>query len=240
LADELTPFPPSVSAHKWEIGFAKSGGITNLAGTNPQILIGFLPSFTAWHKVCGFLSIASKSNRSFQPGVGWTKVGTISKEKKMATDRGKPNFGYGGNQGSGNFGQAGSAVAEKGKEAAESAEGLVAGAAEKAKEVAAAAAQKAGDAASFIGEKAEQATAGVGSGMKSLAGTIREHTPASGMFHSAGQAVADSLESGGRFLQEEGLKGMAEDFTGLIRRNPIPSVLVAIGLGFLIARATRS
>jgi hypothetical protein len=158
----------------------------------------------------------------------------------MATERGKSNFGYGGNQGGGNFGQASSAVAEKGKEAAESAQGFVAGAAEKAKEVAAAAAQKAGDAASFIGEKAEQATAGVGCGMESLAGTVREHTPVSGMLHSAGEAVASTLESGGRFLQQEGLKGMAEDFTGLIRRNPIPAVLVGIGLGFLIARATRS
>lgn len=173
----------------------------------------------------------------------------------MATERGKPNMGgsgnHGSNYGSGNFGQAASAVAEKGKEAVETGKGIVAEAAEKAKDFASAAAHKAGDAASFlgdkageaasfVGEKAEQATAGVGSGMKSLAGTIRGAVPASGMLHNAGEAVAGTLESGGRFLQEEGLKGMADDFTNLIRRNPVPAILVSLGLGYLIARATRS
>ena len=111
---------------------------------------------------------------------------------------------------------------------------------QKAREVASDVSEKAQTVGSAVAEKADDAISAVGSGMTSLAGTIREHTPASGMLHSAGEAVANTLESGGRFLQQEGLKGMAEDFTGLIRRNPIPAVLVAIGLGFLIARATRS
>jgi hypothetical protein len=33
---------------------------------------------------------------------------------------------------------------------------------------------------------------------------------------------------------------MTDDLTGTIRRNPIPSVLVAVAFGFLLARATRS
>jgi uncharacterized membrane-anchored protein YhcB (DUF1043 family) len=32
---------------------------------------------------------------------------------------------------------------------------------------------------------------------------------------------------------------MAEDLTSLIRRNPIPAMLVGVGLGFLLARMTR-
>jgi hypothetical protein len=52
--------------------------------------------------------------------------------------------------------------------------------------------------------------------------------------------VAETLESGGRYLKEEGLEGMAEDLTDLIRKNPIPAVLMGIGLGFLLARLTRS
>jgi uncharacterized membrane-anchored protein YhcB (DUF1043 family) len=31
---------------------------------------------------------------------------------------------------------------------------------------------------------------------------------------------------------------MAEDFTGMIRRNPIPALLIGVAFGFLIARAT--
>jgi len=52
--------------------------------------------------------------------------------------------------------------------------------------------------------------------------------------------VARNLESGGRYLEQEGVGGMAEDFTNLIRQHPIPAVLVGIGLGFLIAQLTRS
>jgi hypothetical protein len=109
-----------------------------------------------------------------------------------------------------------------------------------ASNVASTVAQKAGDAASYAGRKAEDAASGLGSGMKSLAGTIREHTPDKGMLGSATSAVADTLESGGRYLQEHGLSGIGDDMTNLIRRNPIPAVLVGIGIGFLLARATRS
>jgi hypothetical protein len=74
--------------------------------------------------------------------------------------------------------------------------------------------------------------------MQSLAGSIRESAPHSGMMGSASTSVADSLERGGRYLQEEGLKGIADDVTDLVRKNPIPALLIGIGLGFILARAT--
>jgi hypothetical protein len=97
---------------------------------------------------------------------------------------------------------------------------------------------KAEDAASYVGHKAEDATAAVGGSLKSLGSTIRENTPRSGMVGEASSAVADTLESTGRYLQEEGLKGITEDVANLIRRNPIPALLAGVGVGFLIARAT--
>lgn len=109
-----------------------------------------------------------------------------------------------------------------------------------AKDMASAAGKKASEAASYVGQKAEDATAAVGGGLKSLAGTIREHTPRDGMFGNASSTVASTLESGGRYLEEHGLKGVGEDLTQVIRRNPIPALLIGIGLGFLVARATRS
>ena len=33
-------------------------------------------------------------------------------------------------------------------------------------------------------------------------------------------------------------RGVAEDLTNLVRRHPIPSVLIALGVGFCIARVT--
>jgi uncharacterized phage infection (PIP) family protein YhgE len=100
---------------------------------------------------------------------------------------------------------------------------------EKAKEAAAAVAHSVGDLASSVGKKADEATSTVGSGMQSLATNLR----------SASTTVADKLESGGHFLQEEGLKGITEDLTNLVRRNPIPALFCGIGLGFLIARCMR-
>jgi hypothetical protein len=99
---------------------------------------------------------------------------------------------------------------------------------------------KAKDAASTVGRSAEDATHAVGRGMESLADTVRQNLPREGVIGSAASTVASSLETGGRYLEKEGLQGMADDLTGLIRRNPIPALLVGIGLGFFLARLTRS
>jgi hypothetical protein len=69
---------------------------------------------------------------------------------------------------------------------------------------------------------------------------VKNKAPSSGYLGSAAQSVASGLESGGRYLENQGLSGMGEDLTNLIRRNPIPALFVGIGLGFLLARLTRS
>jgi len=106
----------------------------------------------------------------------------------------------------------------------------------KAKDLGTTATQKVGEAASYVGKKADDATCAVGAGIKSMAQTIRETAPDKGMMGAATSAVANTLEQGGRYLQEQGLSGLGSDMTNVIRRNPIPSVLVSFGLGFLIAR----
>jgi hypothetical protein len=111
---------------------------------------------------------------------------------------------------------------------------------EKVKDTASSVAQSAEDAAAYVGRKADDATTAVGDGLRSLGNTIRAHTSHDGAVGEASSAVANTLESTGRYLQEEGLKGMTDEVTNLIRRNPIPALLVAFGAGFLIARATTS
>jgi len=128
-------------------------------------------------------------------------------------------------------GDAAASAADKAKDVASSTM-------DKAREFAGTAADKAKDAASTVGRRAEDATHAVGSGMQSLAGTLRENLPREGMLGSAASTVAGSLESTGRYLEREGLQGIGEDVTTLIRRNPIPAMLVGIGLGFLLARVT--
>jgi hypothetical protein len=108
----------------------------------------------------------------------------------------------------------------------------------KANEAASCVTDKARQAASDLGKKAEDAAHTVGGGMKTLADTIRDKGPHEGVFGSATSSVAGGLESGGQYLQEHGIGGIAEDLTTMIRRNPIPALLCAVGLGFFLARAT--
>jgi len=108
----------------------------------------------------------------------------------------------------------------------------------KAQDVAASVTDKAKQAANTLSQKAEDATQAVGSGLRSMAGTLRDKGPQEGMMGNASSTLASSLESGAKYLQEEGLKGMADDMTNLIRRNPLPAMLVGVGLGYFLARAT--
>jgi hypothetical protein len=78
--------------------------------------------------------------------------------------------------------------------------------------------EKVQEVAHAVGQKAEDAKAAVGSGMQSL---------------------GHKIESGGKYLQEEDLKSIAQDLTNVVRRNPIPAMLVGIGLGFLVGCALR-
>lgn len=66
------------------------------------------------------------------------------------------------------------------------------------------------DAASYAGEKAESATNSFGCAM----------------------------ESTGAYLKDDGLRHIAADVSDLIRRNPVPAMLIGVGLGFLIAQAS--
>lgn len=133
--------------------------------------------------------------------------------------------------------------ADKAKDAAGSAVDKVKDAASHAGQVASnmasAAGHAAGNVASAIGRKAEDATASVGSGMQSLGETVREKGPDSGVLGKASHAVAGALEQGGKYLEEKNLSGMADDLTSMIRRNPLPALLVGIGLGFLLASTLR-
>jgi ElaB/YqjD/DUF883 family membrane-anchored ribosome-binding protein len=99
---------------------------------------------------------------------------------------------------------------------------------------------KAGQAGDFARDKAEQATSSAGKGMENLASTIRDRGPQSGMLGRASSTVADTLDRTGRYLEDQGLGGMVEDLTSMVRSHPLPAVLLGIGLGFVLARMTSS
>jgi len=103
-------------------------------------------------------------------------------------------------------------------------DGAVASMSAKAREFGATAAKKANQAAPVIGEK-----------MKSLASVIREKARREGKIGTTATKVASGLESASSYLQEKKFDHLGEDFRGLVRRYPLQSVLVGLGLGFLLA-----
>jgi len=111
---------------------------------------------------------------------------------------------------------------------------------DKTKEAASSVGEMVSNAASNVGKSAENLTTSAGTGLRHLGESLAQKAPHEGMLGDASQAVADTFKEGGRYIEEAGLSGMADDLTGLIKRNPVPAVLIGLGVGFLIGRALRS
>ena len=62
---------------------------------------------------------------------------------------------------------------------------------------------------------------------------------AQGAISTAATAVAGGVESANSYLQERKFAEMATDLTALIRQYPVQSLLVGMGLGYLLARLTK-
>jgi hypothetical protein len=110
---------------------------------------------------------------------------------------------------------------------------------QKAKDFASGATERAQEFASTAGQKAEQGLASMGNRISSLAGSIRENVPHEGMIGSAAGAVAEGLETSGRYLQEHKLNDMVTDLGAVVRRYPIASLFVAFSVGCLIGLRRR-
>src|SRR5215468_9712605 len=106
--------------------------------------------------------------------------------------------------------------------------GAVARISARARELGATAAKKANQAAPVIGEK-----------VKSLASAIRGKAPSEGKMGTTATKVAGGLESASNYLQERKFDHLGEDFRGLVRRYPLQSLLVGLGLGLLLAKRSK-
>lgn len=111
---------------------------------------------------------------------------------------------------------------------------------DKVKEGASSVGEMVGHAASSVGQQADHLASNAGSSIRNLGDTLSQNAPREGMLGTASQAVANTLKDSGKYLEESGISGITDDMTELIRRNPVPSVLVGIGIGFLLGRVLRS
>jgi hypothetical protein len=124
-------------------------------------------------------------------------------------------------------------------ESTERASGVASQALDKARETASSVGQTVGSAASTVAHKAEDWTHAAGSGLKNVGETLEKKAPHEGFLGGASQAVASGIRDSGRYLEEEGISGMWNDLTGLVRNYPIPAILVGLGVGFCIGRTLR-
>ena len=82
-------------------------------------------------------------------------------------------------------------------------------------------------------EGLEWAEGAIATAKTAVAGGVES---AQGAIATAKTAVADRVESASSYLQDRKFEDMATDITALIRRYPVPSLLVGVGLGYLLTR----
>ena len=120
-------------------------------------------------------------------------------------------------------------VGESGKEAAASVGDM-------AHHAASAIGAMASQAASEFGTKADELAASAGVGIQGLGDRLGKIAPQTGVLGSASQAVAQSVKEGGKYIEDAKLSGITENIAQMIRRHPIPAVLIGIGLGWFACR----
>jgi hypothetical protein len=103
-----------------------------------------------------------------------------------------------------------------------------------------------------FGEAAEAATTALGRRLQSIAKDVAGKSSVLGMLGGVGgvrgagvlgvasSAVAVGLDRSGKFLESEGFQGTVKGISEQMKRNPIPFLLVGIGLGYLAGRHSKS
>jgi len=161
----------------------------------------------------------------------------------MSTSNPNQFSSQGGSKGSNMPAQAGSQfehlkdTAKEGAEkAAEKASDLASKAGHMAQQAASAVSERSKEVMHQAGERADTAAAGLGTQMASAADQIRSRLPDNGMWKDAGEKVASAMETSGHYLEDHKLSGTMEDLTQLVRKYPLQSLAIGVGLGFFFAR----
>jgi uncharacterized protein YjbJ (UPF0337 family) len=89
--------------------------------------------------------------------------------------------------------------------------------------------ERAGGTATVTGAAQE-----VASRVADSAGTAAAKTQE--MAGTAASVVTDTVARAGTYVQEKGVRGLSGDLMGLIRRYPVPALLVGLGVGALLGR----
>lgn len=135
--------------------------------------------------------------------------------------------------------EAGNQVMDKAKDGLDKARETGNQVMEKAKDAACSVGEMASNAACSVGKSADDLAASAGHNVKQFGDTLGEKAPHEGILGQASQAVAHTLQEGGRYMEDAKFSGMARDVAHVVERHPIPALLFCLGLGVCIGRAMR-
>jgi hypothetical protein len=125
-------------------------------------------------------------------------------------------------------------------QAAGKANEVVANVGEMARHATSAVGAMATQAACEVGRKADELTANAGARIEGLGERLGKNSPQAGFLGSASQSVAGAVKESGEYLQNSKLSGVSEDIAQLIKRHPVSSVLIGIGIGWYLGHKLRT
>ena len=113
---------------------------------------------------------------------------------------------------------------------------------EKVSDAAATAKQKVSEAGRQATDKIDERRGPAADALESAASTIHEKAgdlPGGETVKSVAHSAAEKLESTAGYIREHDVRAMLTDLEDIVKRNPGPSLLIAVAVGFLIGRAFR-
>lgn len=90
--------------------------------------------------------------------------------------------------------------------------------------------------ATNLKDDADYLALSAGRGAQRIGEQISRSTPHSGVLGEASQSVARAFTESGEYMECSKLSGMRQDLSIAIRRNPIPTIFIAMGLGWCASR----
>lgn len=109
-------------------------------------------------------------------------------------------------------------------------------------DAAAAAKQKVSTAGDQATDKVDEKRGAAADALESAASNIHEKAedlPGGETVRNVAHSTAEKLESTAGYIREHDVRAMISDVEQIVKRNPGPSLLIAVALGFLIGRAFR-
>lgn len=113
---------------------------------------------------------------------------------------------------------------------------------ERVTDAASTAKQKVTDAGRETADRIDEKRAPAADALQSAASTLHEKAedlPGGETVKGVAHSAAEKLESTAGYIREHDVRAMLSDVEDIVKRNPGPSLLIAVAVGFLIGRAFR-